>query len=274
MLIVAMAFIITPLFYGPKNIDKKQNKIQVACYREQLAKLQSQHQHKELTEAEYQQQVTELDQALLDAIPLETRASSKKTNYFVALFLCIIIPVIALTLYWHLGASQQFAQWMRSKQQAALIQTEVTKLGSTENIIETLRNKLQQNPNSSRGWYLLGKLYLSQQQFSAAAAAFSRADELKPNDVEIMQPYAESLFFANHEKLTKESRALLDKVIAIQPNNVNAINLVAMGAYRQGDYKTAVNYWEKLLPFFSPQSDEGKDLLNMIAQAQKKIISK
>lgn len=274
MLVLAMAFVITPLFYALKANEKKQTQSQVNLYREQVAKLNRQLERGELSQIDYQQQTAELDQALLDDVPESTSTSYRKSNYFVAICLLFIFPIAALILYWQLGSSQQVVQWLHSKQQAAVVQTEITQFGSTENIIVALRSKLQQNPNSARGWYLLGKLYLSQQQFSAAAAALSKADQLKPNDVEIMQPYAESLFFANQEKLTPEIHGLLDKVIAISPNNVDAINLMAMGSYRQGDYQTAIKYWERLLPYFSPQSDDGKALLDMIAKAQKKLRSK
>jgi cytochrome c-type biogenesis protein CcmH len=271
MVVIAMAFVITPLFYALKGNERKQNQCQVTLYREQIEKLKRQLQRGELSQAEYQQQSDALDQALLDAIPASAHKLHKKTNYLIALGLLILLPVVALALYWKIGSSQQLAQWLQSKQQAAVVQAEITQFGSTENIIVALREKLRQNPNSARGWYLLGKLYLSQQQFSPAAAAFTKANQLHPNDPETMQSYAESLFFANQQKLTPQSRALLDQVIALQPQNVDALNLVAMGAYRQGDYQTAINYWEKLLPFFPPQSEDGKALLDVIAKAQQKL---
>jgi cytochrome c-type biogenesis protein CcmH/NrfG len=55
---------------------------------------------------------------------------------------------------------------------------------------------LQQHPQSAQGWYLLGRIYLSQQQFAAAVSAFTTAYKLQPQNPTIVFYYKKSLSLA------------------------------------------------------------------------------
>ena len=79
------------------------------------------------------------------------------------------------------------------------------------------------------------------------------------------------IFFANGRKLSPDDVALLAPILKRDPNNVNAINLLAIDAYLQHHYQTAVSYWERLLLIFPPDSADSKAVLQMIAKAQKNI---
>ncbi len=76
----------------------------------------------------------------------------------------IFIFIFSLGLYQLVGNPEGYRQYLY-----------VTKINQ---LISELQTHLQIDPNSSRGWYLLGKLYLSQGRVAEANAAFAKAETL------------------------------------------------------------------------------------------------
>ncbi len=87
------------------------------------------------------------------------------------------LGLMAGGLYWKLGASQPLTDYLLAEKKQAQIVAELARLGSVENIIAQLKQRVEQHPDS-RGWYLLGRLYLQTQQFELAAQAFEKAKSL------------------------------------------------------------------------------------------------
>lgn len=191
-----------------------------------------------------------------------------RRNNKILLTILFVVPVSAFLLYLHLGASDKLAQASVYKQRLAEVKMEIKKLGTRRNVIKTLKEKIDQQPNDPKGWFLLGKLYYSGGEFELAGRAFSKANSLKPGDVDIMLGMVMTQFYADGEKLTPDSRELLNKVLGQQKDNVNALNLLAVDAFNQAHYKLAVQYWEQILPLFPADSEDAKLLLKMIAKAQ------
>ena len=98
-----------------------------------------------------------------------------------------------------------------------------------------------------------------------------KAHQLKPQHLEYAVAFAQAQFFANQNKLSQQSKMLLVSVLQKMPNNIAALNLLAINAYSQQRYKKAIYYWEKMLPLFQPGSKDSQVLLAMIAKAQKHL---
>jgi len=123
----------------------------------------------------------------------------------------------------------------------------------------------------STGWYLLGRLYSSIENFDQAAYAFDRANRLDPNDPQIMIQYALALYFTNGNTLNAEGKALLDQILTSEPNQPDALNLLAVDAYQREDYETAIAYWRQLLAMFFADQQAQQALMTSISQAQSAL---
>jgi cytochrome c-type biogenesis protein CcmH len=139
-------------------------------------------------------------------------------------------------------------------------------LPNVQVLIQQMEAHLQKDPTSSEGFYLLGRLYLSQQAFSKAYEAFEKANQLKPNDEKILFNEAQSLW-ALHDPRAK---AVLAQVIKLNPDNDAAMNLFAIMAYQAGAYEKAIKIWEDLSEKYADDSAERKMFLEAIAKAQEK----
>lgn len=184
--------------------------------------------------------------------------------------LILVLPLLVLVLYFQVGNSSQLNVWYKSQQQAALANKLRSELGSSEKVIEGLKHMLAMHPDSAKGWYLLGRVYVTQQKFNEASSAFANAYRLAPDNATVLFQYAQALFFVTHS-LSGEPTKLLQKVIRLEPNNYSAMNLLAVAKFQQGNYQEAVDYWEKILAHVASNDPNSQALLKAIANAQNAL---
>lgn len=194
-----------------------------------------------------------------------------KTQPIFSTALLLSTVLFAIPVYLKLGASTGVTEQLVAEQKAQDVKVALAKMGSNENIIKALLQRLQENPNSAQGWYLLGRMYLIGQHYENAFQAFAKANQLQPHHIDTMLSYAESSYFYHHQTLNPDAQALLNEILSIESDNIDAINLLAINAYQQAHYQQAIDYWEKLLEKFPSDSEDEKALLAMIHNAQGKL---
>jgi len=180
----------------------------------------------------------------------------------------ILLPILSLSLYAYWGDSAGLAKSYEAQADKKRVDKFLAKYKSPDKIVALMEKRLQKDPNSVKGWSLLAKLYMSLGRLDAAVAAFTKANALAPNDVKIILPYAEALFYAQKQSLSGKPQILLDKVLQQNPNNAMALNLMAVDAYLHKHYARAIALWEKLLKQYPAQSESANTVREAIAKAQ------
>jgi len=195
----------------------------------------------------------------------------RKQKIAVISLLPLLIIIITFA-YWHWGS---FADWRnylqdisRQQQVQALLQT----IHGPQELIEKLQARLSDKPESARGWYLLGRLYASQQQWQHAHDAFAKAHQFLPNDEQITVNYAQSIWQLNKNKFDDTSRALFKTVLQKNENQPDALAMLAMDAFVSHDYPQAISYWQRLLKLAPPDSEDAKALRKAITKAQQRSL--
>lgn len=199
-----------------------------------------------------------------------------KSNYLVIIITAVFICAAGLGLYSQWGRSADVADSLTKEKNATVVKAAITKYGSRQNIIIALRQKLEHLPfnvEQAKGWYILGKLYFNDQQYPAAVEAFTKAVQLKPNESDYILQLVSVKFLIKH-RFDNEDLRLIDQLLKQDPKNFNVINLLALNAYQQENYSVAIRYWEELLNFFPPNSEDAKALLEMIRQGQQHLAAK
>lgn len=180
-------------------------------------------------------------------------------------------PFLVIAVYVLWGNSRQLQQYELWQAQSQEIQKQVALIKNPQDLIERMRKHLRENPQSAQGWYLLGKLYLDQNQFSPAKQALQRAHQLKPDSGEMILYLAKADFLQQGQHLSPAIEALLQSVIESSlSERADAFNLLAVNAYRRQHYHQAVQYWQRALSLVPPDSPDSRALLDMISQAQQK----
>jgi cytochrome c-type biogenesis protein CcmH/NrfG len=139
----------------------------------------------------------------------------------------------------------------------------------TETLIQTMIQRLDKTPKSTQGWYLVGKLYLSQKQYKKACDTLGVAYELNSNDTKIGVLYAQSLWELHHQQFERKSRKILHHVLKINPNQSDALAMLAMDAYTMHHEDQAIEYWERLLVLMPEDSKEFKAIQEAIVKTKR-----
>lgn len=276
MIIVALGFLLFPLLNRATPSLLGHQEYNLKLYQNSLNELNVQNSLGAIRSDHYQTACNELQRQLLDDVHDHSNKSSLivHRNYWTAFFLFCIVPSIALLLYLHWGDSKQVQQLMIEQSNIEQEKKLHEQLGSPQQVILQLQQHLQQHPQSAEGWYLLGRLYASQQQFSQANFAFAKAYQLAPRNIEILMNYAEVLSVQNNDQITDQAAKMLKEILILQPNNDAARNLLAIYSYQQKDYQSAINYWEEILPHYSSNSMDSQIILQAITKAQKALGNK
>lgn len=180
----------------------------------------------------------------------------------------IVLIVGSLWGYWQWGSHQRWINYLYQQDINRRAQAVMTSLKNPQDLIVKFKHHLQQHPNSARGWYLLGRLYISQHQSNLAHQAFLKAHQLEPANEQITVNYAQSMWAIHQQTFTHDVRELFQSILKRNPKQPDALSMLAMDAYQQHQYQQAIDYWSSLLLLLPANSSESKAIRQAIAKTQ------
>ncbi len=204
----------------------------------------------------------EIDQAT--AAPANPGAvATSRARYVWALVLVFAVPVTSIALYALLGSPG--AMQIAASPPAAQTPASSPQI---EAMVAKLAARMKSNPDDPKGWTLLGRSYAVLGRFRESADAYRQAAALAPADAAILAEWADSLGMASGQSLEGEPSRLIDRALAIDPNNPKALALAGSAAAERRDYAAAIADWGKLKTQLQPGSDPEKEVDQMIAEAK------
>ena len=190
----------------------------------------------------------------------------------------VLCTVLAPLLLAGLGVGYylwgSFASWQEfvHRDEAQLqVKNMLKTIKNPQQLIDKLQATLEQHPESAKGWYLLGRLYTSQNDNKKAAAAFAKAHALNPKDEQYTVNYAHSLWQLHDQQFTPKIVSLFDDLLKNNPTQPDALAMLAMNAFLSHAYEDAISYWQRLLKLAPEQSPESVAIRKAIAKAQEHI---
>ncbi|MDP1665740.1 MAG: c-type cytochrome biogenesis protein CcmI [Methylobacter sp.] len=261
LILIAFLIVLPPLWRKHPVAEADQDQRNIAIARQRLAELKEQLQAGALTQALYDEQLVELEQALSDDLDIESHVNaSPSQGRWMALVLMLAIPFVTGSLYWALGNYPSLTQ----VDQPAAANQATPELEQMKSMVAGLAERLQKQPDDALGWTMLGRSYKYLQQYPKAVEAFEHAYRLIGDQPEIMLLYADALAFANNEQMAGKPSELVFKALAMEPNNVTGLWLGGMAKAQIGDFAAAMDLWKKLeaqLPAGSEAQQEIQGLL-------------
>ncbi|NOT11442.1 MAG: c-type cytochrome biogenesis protein CcmI [Methylococcaceae bacterium] len=267
LVLIAFAFILPPLWRRypvatVANLPDDQDQRNILIARHRLAELKEQHQAGALTQSQYDEQFAELELALSDDLDIISHvAVSRSEGRWAVTVLAVMIPLAAGLLYFTLGNIPAISH----TEELAKADPEAPSAADINKMVEGLAERLKSNPDDAKGWVMLGRSYQQLEQFPKAVDAFANAYRLLGDKAEIMLLYAESLAFANNQSLLGKSAELIEKSLALEPENMNALWLGGLLKVQQNNPQGAVQLWRKLETLLPPGSDAQKQIQGVIA---------
>jgi cytochrome c-type biogenesis protein CcmH len=142
------------------------------------------------------------------------------------------------------------AQEMSPDEQQAMIKSMVARLAG----------KLAENPNDVAGWTRLARSYNVLRQPEKARGALAEALKYAPDNVDLLVLYGRMIRGANGDKPNTQSTATMRRVLALAPDNTEALWFVGGAEAAAGNTQKARDLWQKALAQTVPGSRERSQL--------------
>lgn len=183
----------------------------------------------------------------------------------------LLVLTLMACAYLQWGGWQGLRTYDQHQAKLAHANTLIKSMGGRQALIEEMQARLKKNPESSQGWYLLGRLYMTQGSFKQAREAFAQAHALSPDDVTVTVNYAESVWSSNGQAFDEPTRGMLEAVLTQNPNQTDTLAMLVMDAYQQHQYQKAIDYGSRLLLFLPQQSDEAGAIRKVLVKARRHL---
>lgn len=171
-----------------------------------------------------------------------------------AVLLGLMLAVFAGGYYYFQGSWQAQQIVMGEREQPAAS-------GNVDEMIASLAQRMEQNPNNAEGWVMLGQSYFALQRYAESAQAYARLNSLnEKRDPDALTAEGEALGMAADRNLSGRPRELFEQALSAQADHPKSLWYAGMAAYQAGDQTVAKAHWSRLRQQILP--DELKDLLD------------
>lgn len=272
---IALAFVLPALLRAPAASGKAARRdVNIAVYRDHLKELEADRVNGLLSEEQFQAARLELEARLAedalsaDAPPEPGRASSRKLG----VALGAMLPIAAFGLYFWLGNPQSLiaiANAQPAPEQSAMVDSQ----GQHDfmQMIQRVEEKTRANPDDGNAWAMLAKTYAATEQWTKALPAYEKATRLLPQNASILSGYAEALAVGNNHVLAGKPMEWVRKALAVDPDDIKALELAGVYAFQQNDFAQAILYFQRLQQLLPPESPYAQDILAAQKEAESRL---
>lgn len=260
-----LLFVLLPVLRRQHSArNESPDRVNINIYRDQLRELDDDLAAGTIDGARHAEARAELERRLLEDTadaPAGSATAPRAGGRTVAV-LALLIPSVAIGLYLAVGTPQALVP------QAAGDSAHGITTAQVEQLIEKLAARMKNAPDDPEGWIMLGRSYAAMERFSEAAAAYGEAAARLSGDAQLLVDYADVLAMSQGRRLTGEPEKLVQRALAIDPDNPKALALAGTIAFEQKKYAIAVTHWQRLAKSLPPGSEIASDVQASIAEAQ------
>jgi cytochrome c-type biogenesis protein CcmH len=255
------------------SFDPVQANAQV--YRDQLAELERDHRLGQLSTQDLDAARDEIARRVLEDVSTPSHASttqplveaSRRGLWAVLGGVALLMCAGSITLYSLWGQPEALDPLALKQGVDEDAQVTPEKLAA---MATALTKRLQDEPNSTEGWVMLGRVQRALQHFDEADEALRHALDLS-QDPNIMIERAEVLAQKNQGSFAGEPWAIIQRVLEADPNQLNALLLAGSASFSELNYRSALRFWERARETVPADSNDAVELDRAIAQARDKL---
>lgn len=271
VLAAASMLLLSAIFlFWPRRAKYTSEQTPAQLFEERLQLLAIARDSGELAEADFVSAAQELKSQFLMQ-QQQAQAQQASYNWRMPTLLLVIVVLIVVAIYALTGHYQQLQHWQHAQrnlqqygERALLNQGEPLSEDEIEAFALGLRTKLAKGGDDAVAWMLLGRIRMSQGGIEEAVAAFENALRLTPERSALLLSYAQALIILGDENSLARAGRAVARVMVKEPENTDALSLMALIAYEKGDMAEATTAWQLLLqrlPKSDPRYDAVKERL-------------
>ena len=266
--LMGLMLVVVALFLVPttsKSFDKEKTGSDEADHRRELLEALREQKHRldedrasgRITEALYEELLTDLERRMLEeheGRPSETAEEAAETGTAkplrmtpatLTVIVVAILVGIPTGLYTIMGAPEM----MRLAEDQKVLEGTATP--------EAIETYLRDNSRDGRAWVLLARKRVEAGDYAGAATAYREARKAQTkvrNDPEVMLEFGAALLTAGEPRLLPEAKSVLQEALSTQPDNMKAVELLAIAAFQTQDWKLAAEQVRTVLGTLEPDS--------------------
>ncbi len=252
------------------GLDRQQ--INVAIAKTQLEDLQLRLQEGELSNNEFDLERQRLERDLAGDIALGAETRQQAGGQWMLWPVAALFPILAGYLYLTIGTPEAIQQATLS---AGQMNNQAQATGSQpptpdmNDVVARIKERLAEEPNDGRGWFMLGRAHMTLGEFDDAVVAIRRSLELTGDEPEILIRLADAVAMSQQGSMAGEPEPLLKRALAIDPQNPQGLWLLGMAQSERGDNMAAIATWNSLLPLLASDARSVEEVKQLIARAQQ-----
>ena len=281
---MAVGFVLLPLWIRNRAEsfveDASRKNENVALFQERSDELENELSSGNLSQAEFDVLIQEMQQSLLldvsdEEITTKTKrekkpaAKSPAYNLVIPLLLCLAMPLVAYGLYEEWG-------FKNDVELMGLFQRTVNNRDNpqeSQDLIRRLGEVVQADDYRPWAWYFLAENFASIGMFTEAEIAYRQSAarmEETPEKALVLGRVAMAKYVLAEYTFTADILEVIGKARAINPNEISVLQLIAADAEEREDFETAIEYW-RLIIQSNPNSEQAQTLRRSIAIAQQRL---
>jgi cytochrome c-type biogenesis protein CcmH len=245
LLVVAGAFVAWPLLRHQTDVsDADRRAINVSLYRQRSAEIDVDRGAGLLSDGEAEALTQELAGTLLDDDVAQASAvavGGRSVQAAIVVVLAVVLGSVAL--YRVLGAYDAVGL----ADAATVLRSPDAQPAALADLVKRLRSRVTAHPEDAESWYLLGHTLLRQDDAASAVTAFEQLTALAGDDPGALVALAQARFIAADGQVTDTNRELIQRILAIDPQESTVLEMLALEAFGKGDYTTAARDLENAL---------------------------
>ena len=261
LLVLVLVLLLRPFIFPPKVEATSRRQMNAAIYREELDKLELERASGSINGADYEIAHAEMRQRLFQDTNEEDDRSVMGSSKMTVIGLCLFVTVLSAGFYFSLGDATRIAE--KNTQQP------MTQDG-VEKMVAQFAAKMEQDPTNLQGWVMLARSYRILGRNAEAAKAYERAGNFIDSDPQLLADYADVLASNANGSFAGKPLKLINQALKLDPNNLMALWLSGTASYAAGNYKAAVQTWEKLAQQLPPGTEDARSIEASIADARAK----
>ncbi|MCD6679593.1 MAG: c-type cytochrome biogenesis protein CcmI [Burkholderiaceae bacterium] len=285
--VLATALVVWPLVSTRRPVAnaRRDDERRLAVFRDRRREIERERDAGRLTAAEAEQAHADLVRQLAEDLPEATEAdasadassstsgtaaalaapsSSPRAAWVAALFVALLVPLVALGVYRQVGAPHLASV----DPNAAPGPVDAAQV---EAMIDRIEQRTREQPDDAEAWAMLAEARKMQGRHDEAVAAFAKAIERLPNDARLLTDYAESAALRAGGDFAGQPVELLERALAIDPNEPKAVALMGAAQYRLGNLPRARSYLQQLQTFLAPGSEEATQIAGILKRIDGEI---
>jgi cytochrome c-type biogenesis protein CcmH len=265
MILAVLALLLRPLLRGAPPFVPGEDRLNRSVYRQQIQELESDLDRGLVTDEQMEQARMDIERALLEEVPEASQnrqGENTQRGRLPVMLAAVLIIAASVPLYLYIGYPGVPAGG------GTAAATPDGAMPSVQEMVASLERRLQRDPDDPEGWLMLARSYTVLGRYGEAAGALERLRGMVGDEPGLLVRYANALAMANNGRFEGRPAALIQQVLEQDPDNPSAIWFAGLAANQRGDYREAIDYWERLVPALQGEPEALQRLQQMIDQAR------